>query len=548
MLRKLFTFFAFVLSVALYADDYTFVEGVNTVKSYTPANATFTPDRDGKVLVEAIEVWKVSYDGKDVAYNYVPGGGYAYIYEVDGVKAGTPVSIVNDFPFSGPSRVKITMYGNGPVPVQMTNVTPRTGVKFDWNTTGLVSVNFNKSVTLSSIKLVAGDYTADVDDVHVGSSLGFNITNALNAALDSEKLKAGEKFQIVIKGLSEATDRSNLYNGNGELVLEYIAPYAQHNFVSATVGENKLTYLQANTYKFLSYYAPDAEDGLFVFEFDGEIGKVGGVVMTMGNLDLDAQGKYHRSSLPYKVQGNKLIVDARGKLRTLAVLFPNVIVEEPGEGEEVNDERGSYDTEHVTITLQNVIDVNGNAFLCLAQGSVGSYSFVMNYEEIVDEAYIDGDNKADGEDVLAGEEISLWLSNAGIKFDALEVSYYVVLASQDSLAGEYEKRTVTVKDFVAEPDPLEGLIISFTMPEMPGVVAGTTVRVALQNASSADGMPHYLYIEFVAGDVMNALGGVLLEGGAGKNTPAYRIDGVRALDKLTNGIYVKDGKKMLKTK
>lgn len=541
MLRKVLTLIAMMLSFAVSAKDYTFKEGLNTIDSYVPANGTFTSDRDGKVLIECQDVWEVKYDGKTEEHKYVPGSSYAFVYEVAGVKAGTTIAINNSFPMN--NKLRITVYADGAIPVEVLNVAPRTGKVFDWNNTGMVSVNFNKVITLSSIKLVAGSYTADVDDVHVGSSLGFNISNALNAALKDGKVITGEKFQIVIKGLRDAADRENLYNGNGELVIEYVAPYAQNEFVGASVGETKLSYLQANTYKFLSYYSPDEEDGVFVFEFDAEVGKLSNVYLTMGNLDLDAQGKYYRGTLPYTIDGKKVIVDARGVLRTIAVLFPAIIEEEIEEGEVASDLLGSFDTEHLTITLSNVLDKNGNAFLCKTQGSVGNYSFVMGYEEIIDEAYIDGDNKQDGDEVRAGEDISLWVSNAGIKFDALEVTYIVEVPTQDENdQAVKEARTMLVKEYVAEPDALEGVIVTFVMPDLEGVVEGSTVRVALHDAKSADGMPHYLYIEFKAAssNTTDGISQIKMQ----NSSKTYHLDGTEAVAGKA-GIFVRDGKKVV---
>lgn len=503
MLRKTLTLIILMLSLAVSATDVTFKEGVNniTVKDFSPINGVFTPNRDGKVVVECQAVWNVVYDNVAVQYEWTPGSGYMYRYEVNDVKANTPVSISLDFVLSNTYSVKITMYGDGPVPVEVLNVSPKTGKTFDWNTTGMVSVNFNKTVTVSSIKFVVGDYSDDVDDVHLGSSLGFNITNALNKALKDSVLQAGAKFQIQIKGLREAADKNNRYNGTGDLTLEYVAPHPQHDLVSARVGESQLSYLQANTYEFLSYYSPDQEDGLFVFEFDGNVGKLSGVTLSMGNLDLDTQGKYYRGAVPYVIEGNKILVDARGTLRTLAVLFPAIVEEDIEEEAGGNEMLGTFDTEHISLLLSNVMDTNGNAFRCNAQGSVGSFSFVMNYREIVDEAYIDGDNKQEGDTIYAGEEISLWLSNADIKFDGLEVSYFVQAPTTDENDEEVvlEQRQVLVKEVSVEPDPFQGVIISFQMPELTEVVVGSTIRVALHDAKSADGMPHYLYIEFKAG-------------------------------------------------
>lgn len=546
MLRKLLTLLTMVLSVAASAKDYKFTEGVNSIDAFQDANATFTPSRDGRVLIEAREVWTITYDDKQYEHSYVPASDFAFVYELNDVKAGKDISLYLSFPLNA-TKIRITLYGEGVVPVEVLNVSPRVGKTFDWNTTGMVSVNFSKGVSLSSVKFVAGDYVTDVDDVHVGTGVGFNLTNALNGALKEGKLQVGEKFQVKISGLRDMADKNNLYNGDGELVLEYIAPYPQYEFVSAKVGEESLTYLQANTYKFLSYYSPDSEDGLFEFEFEGEIGKVGGVMMTMGNLDLDAQGKYHRSNLPYTVSGNKLLVDARGTLRTLAVLFPAIIEEEGEEGEEGNEMLGTFDKEHVTITLSNVIDINGNAFLCKAQGSVGSYSFVMGYREIVDEVYIDGDNKQDGDEVCPGEDVSLWVSNGDIKFDGIMVNYFVEAKTYDENEVQVlEPRSILVEEYTAVPDPMEGFVVTFKMPEMTGVVAGSTVRVSLHEAKSADGMPHYLFIEFKAKDASapEDTDAILQPTGTPAKGHLYNLDG-KQTRKTTKGIYLLRGKKVV---
>lgn len=543
MKRYFISLLAVMFSFALSAAKYTLKQGVNYMTSFQSADCTFTPDQDGKVLIEAQEIYTVTYDGKTFNQQYTPGANYPYVYEVADVKAGTDVKVYSDFVWNNKSVIKVTLYAAGQnVPVELVNVSPKPGSVFDWNNSGMVSLNFNKNVTFSSIKFIVGDYVADVDDIHTGSSIGFNITNALNTALKNGVLTPGERFYIRFWGLRDANDDKNLYNVTGDLMMPFIAPAAQYGFTKATVGESQLSYFEANAYKFLSYYSKDAEDGLFTFEFEGNIGNVSSVTMTMGSLDLAGQGKYHRSNLPYTIEGNKLLVDARGTLRTLAVLFPAVVEEEGGEegGESI---AGDFDKEHVTISLTNVLDENGNAFLSGLPGSVGSFSFVMGYEELVDEAYLDGDNVADGDDVYAGQEISLWLSNANIKFDGLQLTYFVSVDNSNEEAQILEPRTLVISDYTVTEDPFEGVVITFRIPQMPNVVMGSTVRVALNNANSADGMPHYLYIEFKAADVPDCIRGLAAQ------TPAdgkvYRIDGTRAAAGQCKGVVVKDGRKIV---
>lgn len=544
-ISRFFTIMAMLITaVCAHADDYILKEGENALDGYqfSVLDAIYTAESDCKVLVEAQEVFVVKHEGVEVKYSYVPGSTYAYAYEVDNVKAGEKVSVHSDFTWT--SKIRLSVFSNGgPIPVKDLAVTPQKDQTFAWYTSGNVTVNFNKNIGLSGVKLKAGEKEYDVDDVHVGSSFGCNVTNALNDALKDGTLKPGDKFQLVLTGVRDASDKQNLYNGDGVMTIEYLAPYPQSEFKSVKVGDVDLTYMQSNNYDFLSYFSPDGEDGLFVVEFDGKVGNVGDVFITMGNLDLESSGKFHRSSLPYTIDGNKIYIDARGTLRTIAVLFPAIVEETPEDGTSQNEGLGTFDTEHITLTVSNVRDEHGNAVRTNLPGSVGSFSIVMNYKELVDEAYIDGDNKADGDEVKGGEEIKLWLSNPDIKFEGMAVSYFVPVDNPDDEQSSQEQKVVVVNDFTCEPDGVQGEIITFNMPSLENAIVGTTVRVALHNASSADGMPHYLFIEFKASGLPDCISTVVKSNNA---NVIYRMNGVK-IDKneAKKGMFIVNGKTMM---
>lgn len=547
-----FLSFALMLMVTTFASakDYVLVEGNNKIEAYTSMNATFTAEKDCKVLIEAGEVFSVVYDGKTYEHKY---SAPVYNYEIDNVKAGGVITITSGFTMNG-GNLKITVVEEGQlVPVEIKSVNPGVGKKLSWSTTGMVSISFNKAVAFSSVKIKVGNTLLDVDDMSItGSNVGVTIANILNKVLGNGMLNAGDTFSIVFTGLCDAENDKNLYNGDGKLTLDFVAPAQQHNFVKASVGETELSYFQANNYTFLSYYPVDGTDGLFVVEFDGDVKSLSSVHMTMGNLDLSGQGKYHMSAIPYTIEGNKVIVDARGTLRTLAILFPDIVEEDAGEGEGVSAGLGEFDTEHVTVTLSNVIDVNDNAFASNLPGSVGSFSFVMNYKEIVDEINIDGDNKFSGDSVMAGEEISFWVSSDKLKFEAISVSYTVEVTNADEMANPenelnatYEKKEVLVTEYSVVPDAFEGVVITFVMPEMPGAVPGKNVRVSLHNASSVDGMPHSLYLDFVAAEpIPIAIDNVSV---AKNSSKVYTLGGVEIGEKAANrGLYIINGRKILK--
>lgn len=473
-------------------------EGDNQVPSFAAVVATFTPDRDCKVLIEAADQYEVKYDGTTYAFSYVPTNNPPQVCEISDVKSGTTVTLTSSFVMN--PLVRITTFASGEViPVEMNSSIPAVGSDDFWPYNGILSLTFNKQVMLSGAMLEAEGVSERVNITHVTSTISMDLSSTLKSLLTNGSLTPGQSFDIVLSNLHDANDNENLYNGDGVLRLSYRAPQPQYDLLSASVGGQQLSTSTLNDYTFLSYYSPEGEDGLFVLEFENEVGDAADAVLQMGSRDLSTQGKYYEGALPVSVDGNRLLVDARGVLRTLNILFPAVVEEEGEAGETVNEGLGEYDKEHITLRVSNVKDKNGNYFRAEQAGNVGSYSYYMHYRELMETINMDGDNKMAGEDVWAGEEIRLWLGNDDVKFDGILVSYVAVTLDEEGLE-VFEPRSVLQPDFTTEPDPYQGIIITFTMPQMPNVAEGQTVRVSLYNASSADGMPHDLSIEYKAGD------------------------------------------------
>lgn len=468
-------------------------EGDNYLTQYQPVSATFTPAEDCKVLIEADDQFEVKYGGQSYFFTYVPTNSPANSCEIDNVTGGTKITLSS--PFVMNSHVRITTFAKGEViPLEVKTVLPAVGSSDFWNNSGLLEIAFNRRVTLSGAQMLVGQDKYDVEILHVTSSISINVGTRLNELLKNGTLNPGDSFHVALTGVRDAEDSNNLYNGTGNLDLTYTAPCPQYALLSATVAGQPLTTQSLNDYTFLSYYSPEGDDGLFVLDFESDIQSVSSVVLQMGSRDLDAQGKYYEGTLPYSIEGHQLIIDARGTLRTLSVLFPAVIEGEADE-EAGGEGHGDYDREHITMRISNVKDTNGNVFVAQQAGNVGSYSFYMNYRELRENINLDGDNKMAGDEVQAGEQISLWLSSADVTFDAIAVTY-LALVDEDA----YEPRTVLQTQYSVEADPYQGVIITFILPAMPDVAAGQVVHVALHNASSPDGMPHDLSIDFKAGE------------------------------------------------
>lgn len=540
------TIVAMMACLCANADDYVLQTGNNTIKQYRAANCIFVPEMDCKVQITTQEVFNVTYKGKECSYQYI---GAKFVFEIDEVQKGDTIYVVHPYDFAMSNTINVSTQLSGiATPIELNSAIPTAEKTFPWNASGMVSLSFNRQVTFSGIKLHAGGKQYNVDDIHGGTSdIGFNITNALNAVAQDDVVKPGEPFSIVISGLCEITNRDNKYGQDGIFTINYVMPYPQHNMVSATVNGETLQYSTINEYTFLSYYPTDGEDGVFTFEFNDKIKSVASVTFTSGNLDMSGEGKYHSSNMKYTIDGNKIIVDVRGQLNTVAALFPGLINDsEEEEGSE--SLMGNFSPSPVTITLSNVVDSNGNAFYSAAAGSVGTYSFSMPYKELEDNVSLDGDNIPAGAEVATGTEVSIWISNATVKFDDIEVLYLV----PDPNKGEEDEEDLTmtkskkVTEYKSVPDEVEGIIISFVMPEISEAVKGTTVRVSFTNASTGDGMPHSLYIEYVAGSgPVPPTDGINDIKSNSTNGNIYSINGVKISQPISRGIHVVDGKKIM---
>lgn len=304
-----------MVSANTFAANYTWTDAPegNLVSSADGFTATYTAKTTDVLNIGAPEVFtSVECNGETYSYKVVYGtetGAYKYSFNV---KAGDVVTIKSDFWMNPGARVFIS---EGVLKLTMTNLSPgEQGKPFPWSTQGMVTVNFNKGVSASKVYILCptlGNKTFDnVDDARLGggSALSCDITNALESAYEAG-LKPNMPFYLKFEGVKDE-DGAKLAD-TGVLQLMYITPQQQGRLVSATVAGKPLA-----GYKFLSWFPTDEEEGLFVFEFSKEVAPLTGesyVELQFGNPDLITSGQYYTETLPCKVDGKTLTVDARGK-------------------------------------------------------------------------------------------------------------------------------------------------------------------------------------------------------------------------------------------
>lgn len=550
---------AFIFSMnANAAVEYVFKEGINEVTPYTGFTATYTVQSTGKVEVATTEgMDKVSCGDRIYTYSWVPAASFPYTYSID-AKAGDVITIYRSFNMC--TQVKITETGNKVIPIELFSVSPTTGKAFSWSTAGHVSVLFSKPVSVNDVVLKANGRSYPVSDINCNNgSLGFNITYALGDAR-ANGLKDNEEFTVEVRGITDLHDATNLYNGNGILTLKYLAPSSQHNMVKATMNGKEFKDGIVSAVKFMSFYAAGGNDGIITVEFDDKVSAVGDCYISMGSVDQSPQGKYFRESFRPQIDGNKVTLDFRGVLRTLARMFPSISLDDI----DPNDHFAAFDHEHMSLRIGNVKDSNGNPFYTSTQGNIGSFAFVFNYEEMIDDIVMDGDGieNREGSSKTDGSEVRLWIDQQAKSIDGVRLYIQVDNGNVDEdtqdviyATGEVDIDKSAIKIISSDPD--EGTVIGFTLPQLKAMVTeggevedpqekeyhaakGTNIRLVLM-VTTANGMPHDLVVNYIYN---NATGIAEISDSNALNTNrAYNISGQRINPSTAKGIVIMNGKK-----
>lgn len=535
---------------------------VSTADAFT---ATFTATKDDVLNIGSPEAFaSVECEGVKYDFKVVYGtetGAYKYSFPV---KTGQVVTIKSEMWMNPGTRVYIVQ---GVLKPTMTNLTPGAqGQPFLWSTQGMVTVNFNKGVTATNVYVqcpTLSNAKFPVDEAVLGGSSAFscNITNALNSAYEAG-LKPGMPFLVKFEGIKDGDGL--LYAQTGVLTITYITPQQQGVLVSATVGDGK----PLNGYKFKSWFPTDETEGLFVFEFSKELAEMKGesyVELQIGNPDLILSGQYYHENMPCRVEGNKLYVDARGKLRSLTRMFPSV---DFSAIEDVEEGYFEFNTDYIGIQLKNVRDKDGNPMYSHDIGSVGSFSYTFAYEEIKDDISWDGDRMedADGSVKASNSLVQLWVDQQLKSIDGAQV-YILVDNGQgvDPETGEqiYATGMLEIKkeDMKILSSNEDETIIGFNLPELKAFVleggevesgdpqmklydaaVGTKIRVVIQ-VNTMNGMPHDLEIFYYNQELPTGI--YTAETTRSKTGVACNIAGQR-VTRNAKGLIIIDGKKIFK--
>lgn len=542
----------------------TLQAGKNTI-SCNPNDtfvATFTTTKTDVIQIGSTIQATVNYDGENIASKYLPGSlSGAYQYKFDMV-AGKTITVT----FNSLSTIETIYVTEGKVTLKEENITPASGTAFSWSTQGQVDVSFNKPVTASKAVVkcpTLANQEFNCDNLMLGGTniLSCNITNALNLAYEAG-LKEGQPFLVVFSNVTD--EDKEKYAGTGTFQLTYRTPKQQARMVSATTNGASID----GGYTFMSFFDPEEEDGRFVFEFTDDLASNGGdsfsATLSMGNLDQIAEGRYYSENLDYTIDGNKIIVETRGKLRSLARMFPSVDFAAEAEGEQ--DERFIIDTEHISLAIKNIEDKNGNFVFSPGQGTTGSFTYTFQYKEIEDDISMDGNRSEDmeGQPKQEGSEVQLWVDQELKSVDG--VLLYVKVDNNQGVDEEgnqiYGTGQVAISKNdinILSSDPDEGTVLGFNLPASLNVtvtdgsssegatmtcspVVGQPIRLVLQ-VTTTNGMPHDLVINYgYKKEIATAISEVPALNT--QSTVVYNLAGQR-VNANTKGIVIINNKKVI---
>lgn len=334
--------------------------------------------------------------------------------------------------------------------------------------TGIVTITFNLGVSYTdatlSVKSASESLTSNSSSKQV---LSFEIKDVVYDWLTDGTAAEGDTLTLTVTGLCASSYSDKLYGDDGTLTLHFLCPDLPMTIESETLPET-----------FLSYWMEGDEDGIMILTFSDSIYNgdnttyQAGARLSFGSAD---DSDYYQESVEdITIDGNRLIIDFTGKLRTLEAMGSTSLY--------VLDSSGDATDELRTMNLKvyNVCDQDGEAAYSSVSGNLGSYSYSFDYKQLT--ADVSWEFTPENGTTLEGTDyIELAMTGYDVlQYDGVEIAY----TYQD----EAYTDTVAVGDVVIETDVLIADFTYLMIPVSEAQQHSVDVSVALINTSFTDGV------------------------------------------------------------
>jgi len=487
---------------------------------------TFTAPKTGVLTCSATTI-DVMYPYKEVLDDmYTEGNAYevsmnslygsrSYDFSVE---EGKTYIMYANFIMNSNTVFKMTMANESTI--NLTSTSPAEGSTIHVSNGGQISINFDKGVAFTSATLNVGEYSMSINGTTVGTpnSIYFEIKNELWDLLTSGKAKPGDEMTITIEGVCAANDKSVLYNGDGRLQLHLV------------MGSMPITLLSAEhtSGNFLSYYTSKNEAGLIKLHFSGKVNtSMLKAQIKYGTTESESEGEYYTENLTPTLEdgGTTVVFNLQGKRRKAKDMVTS-----------------GTDYGMVTLGITGVLDLEGNYSFSPGQGSLGSYWYTFDYQEVNANIFCEftPNNGSTLDD--SSQSIELWITDEGMLcYDGIQFAY-----TQDN-----EEKTIILDNTQYEKvvDPDEATAAILTIPVPAEVLTGNEVRLSLVNLEAADGNDYSETLSATFATTLptsivnvNQYEDDLLHVG-GKNT-TYNLHGQRVTDNY-HGIIIHQGRKTI---
>lgn len=363
----------------------------------------------------------------DWTYAGYINGKQAYQFEA---KAGSTYYIYSDFVMDN----GVISFAMNPQ-VKILGIYPEEGSVYDIASSEYVDITANQNITIGKATINVNDVSAEVEVRTYSSVSSILINAALSDWYEKGIINGGEAFKIA---LSDITD--NMGNSANDIVINYTAAGKPYTLVDMEIPD-----------PIFSWYPIDSNDAKAKFIFNGPVAPDPEVELGYSPVEL---GYEYSEILPATVDGDTIIVDLSGKLRTPELMSPSGM---------------AYD--FIDIRLYGIKDTRGQ-YMLASEGSIGSFHVRTPYRSLERINFATEFTPAYGSDLTNQTEIKI-AYNYPNQMDFTDV---VFTSGAETIS--IPKSELTIAD---------GLI---TVKIPDGWNSKSNVLVSLAGLSTSDGYDH----------------------------------------------------------
>ncbi len=412
-----------------------------TLNDFQGYQATFTAPKTGTLVWYTVNTFLTMYNSSDMNDDTMMSGSFSYVENSThqireyNVEEGKTYYFYDGFVMNG-GTFKLYYAANE---LERVSVSPAEKSVFDIAGIGHINLTYNMNVNVSEVTLTVNGQELDKGHAFTsGSIVGI-------------QLKGENEDEIDVIGLLE----KGILKGGEELVFTFTVTSV--NNPSLTLDETVVMICPAMPAQlveakvmstFLSYWYEGDEDGIIELTFDRDLfvpteGENGAVAtIQFGNAESEDPGDFYFSTLTTRVEGNKLYCDFTGVRRRVSDMLTT------------GNNYGS-----MRVSIDRVKDVNGNYVYSEGKGTLGSWTWVLPYEQV--ECQIIHEFVPSNKVYSDTESIELWIggytdirfnAEGGVKFSwtgADNAAQSVVIAAKD-LGAVLEDADATIQLAIPE--------------------------------------------------------------------------------------------------